>query len=83
MHFIHVVARRFSLTPVLRHSPPDLILHDQHPDLFQLFSEILDVIADEAVVDVNVRPVVEDIERTAHIDFQRRRDILCLRLRLL
>ena len=57
---------------------PYLVLDHQHTDLFQLLAQLLDVIADNAVVDVHIALVVEHIEGAGHIDFQRRGDVLCL-----
>ena len=36
----------------------------------------------KAVVDIHVRPVIEHVERTVDVELQRRRDSLCLGLRL-
>ena len=54
------------------------VLYHQHPDLFQLLAQLLDVIADNAVVDVHVAAVVEHVEGAGDVDFQRRGDVLRL-----
>ena len=78
MELVHIVAGGFTGITVGGHTPPDLILHHQHTDLFQLLAQLLDVIADNAVVDVHIALVVEHIEGAGHIDFQCRGDVLCL-----
>ena len=64
-------------------SVPHLILHDQHTELFELLAEFADVIADEAVVDIHIRSVIEDVQRAVNIDFKGSCDALCLRLLLI
>ena len=49
MELVHVVAGRLMLGAVDGHTVPDLILHNEHPKLLELLSELLDVIADEAI----------------------------------
>ena len=51
--------------------------------LLELLAQLLDVVADEAVVDIHIRSVIEDIQRAVNIDFQRSCDALCLRLLLI
>ena len=64
-------------------SVPHLILHDQHTELLELLAEFADVIADEAVVDIHIRSVIEDVQRAVNIDFKGGCDALCLRLLLI
>ncbi len=52
-------------------SVPNLILHNQHTELLELLAEFADVIADEAVVDIHIRSVIEDVQRAVNIDFGR------------
>ena len=47
------------------------------PIFLQLLAQLLDVVADNAVVDVHIALMVEHIEGAGHIDFQRRGDVLC------
>ena len=61
-----------SAAAVCRNTPPHLILHDEHSELFHLLAQFLDVIADDAVVDVHIGAVVEQIQGAFHIDFQSR-----------
>ena len=82
MKLIHVVAGGFSCAAVGGHSPPDLILDHQHPDLLHLLAQFPDVIADETVFDIHVRSVIEEIEGSFHIDLQCRRHMLCFLLLL-
>ena len=51
-------------------------MSDQHAELFQLFAELLDVIADQAVLDIDVGTVVEEVQGSLHIDLQRRRHMV-------
>ena len=57
-------------------SVPYLILYHKHTDLFQLLTQLLDVIADNAVIDVHIALVVKHIEGAGYIDFKSRGDIL-------
>ena len=70
MELVHIVAGGFTCVAVGGHTPPDLILHHQHPDLFQLLAQFLDVIADQPVIDIYVGAVVKQVQRTGYIDFQ-------------
>ena len=83
MHLIHVVARGSVRLPVNGDAVPDRILHDQHADLLQLLSEILDVVAHQAIADIHIGAMIEDIEGTGHIDFKCCCDRSGLRLLLL
>ena len=64
------------LFPIARDAIPDLILYDQHADFFELLAQLLDVIADHAVVNVYVRPMIENVQRAGDVDFKRRRQIV-------
>ena len=66
--------------PVDGDTVPDLILDNQHPDFLQLFAQLFDVIADDAVMHIDVGPMIEHIQRTRDVDFQRRGDVLGLLL---
>ena len=55
---------------------------EKMPQAFELLSQLLDIEADNAVVDIHVGTVVKNIQAAMHIQFQCRRDPLCLRLRL-
>ena len=70
MELIHIVASGFTLSTVLCHPSPNLILDNQHPDFFQLLSKLFDVIADEPVFNIYVRPVIEQVQRTFDVNFQ-------------
>ena len=82
MELVHVVSGGLALGAVDGYSVPDLILHDEHSELLELLAQLLDVIADEADVDIHIRSVIEDIQRAVNIDFKGSCDALCLRLRL-
>ena len=64
-------------------SVPNLILYNQHTELLELLAEFSDVIADEAVVDIHIRSVIEDVQRAVNIDFKGGCDALRLRLLLI
>ena len=40
------------------------ILHDEHTQLFELLAQLLDVKADDAVIDIHVGVVVKNVQRT-------------------
>ena len=44
-----------------RHSVPYLVLHNQHPDLLQLFSKLLDIKTYDTVVDVHICAMIKYI----------------------
>ena len=44
MHFINVIAGRFVRFTVDGDAVPDLVLHDEHADLFELLAEFLDIV---------------------------------------
>jgi hypothetical protein len=45
-----------------RDAVPHGILHHKHPDLFELFSKLLNIKGYDAVVDVDVGTVVKDVQ---------------------
>ena len=49
VELIDVVAGGLAGLAVARHAVPHLVLHDQHPELFELLAQFLDVVADHAV----------------------------------
>lgn len=61
MELINIVSGRFMQRPVDRHTVPHLILHDQHPKLFKLFSQILNIKTDNPVIQFHVGTVVEHL----------------------
>ena len=71
-----------ALIPVYGNTVPHLILDHQHTQAFELLSQLLDIKADNTVVDIHIGTVVKNIQAAMHIQFQRRRDPLRLRLRL-
>ena len=78
VHLVNVVTGGLMGGTVDGNAVPYLILHHQHPDFLQLLAQLLDVIADDTIVDVHIGSVIEHIEGAGHIDFQRRGDVLCL-----
>ena len=72
------------LGPVGRDAVPDRILHDQKPDLLQRLSQRFKLEAEYPVlIHLDIGTVVEYVQGAVHIDFQRRCDVLGLRLALL
>ena len=76
MHLVDVVAGGLVSGTVDGNAVPHLILDYQHTDLFQLLAQLLNVIADNAVIDVHIALVIEHIEGAGYIDFKGRSDIL-------
>ena len=72
MHLIHIIPGGLAAAAVCRDTPPHLILHNEHSQLFHLLAQFLDVIADDAVIDVHVGAMVEQVQGAFHIDFQSR-----------
>ena len=50
------------------------VLDNEHPQLFELLAKALDVVADDPVVYIYIRSVIEYIEGPRHINLQRRGD---------
>ena len=55
--------------PLLRFAA-DLILHNEHTEFLLLFAQFLDVVADDAVIDVHIRAMVEQVQTTLDVDLQ-------------
>ena len=55
---------------VERHSVPYLVLHNQHPDLLQLFSKLLDIKTYDTVVDVHICAMIKYIQGTCNVNLQ-------------
>ena len=72
MHLIHIIPGGLAAAAVCRDTPPHLILHNEHTELLHLLAQFLDVVADDAVIDVHVSAVVEQVQGAFHIDFQSR-----------
>ena len=53
--------------PVLGHTPPDLILYNQHTQFFKLLPQLLNVKAHKAVMYVYVGAVIEHVKAAMHI----------------
>lgn len=54
MKFINVVSGRFALNAVFRHTPPYLILDDEHIQLFKLLAQFFNIKADKTVLNIHV-----------------------------
>ena len=83
MELVDIEPGRLMFGAVGSNTVPHGILHNEKADLFQGLTQRFELEAEyPVVVHVNVRPMVEHIQGTIDVDFQRRGDILCLRLRL-
>ena len=74
VHLVNVVTGGLVGGAVDGNAVPHLVLDHQHPQLFQLLAQLLDVVADDPVVNVHVGPVVEHVQTAGDVDFQRRGD---------
>ena len=83
MELVHEIPGGLARASVLGHAPPHLVLHHQHPDLLHLLAQVLDVKADDAVGDVHIGAVVEDVQGAGDIDFKGGRHMAGLLLLLL
>lgn len=72
MHLIHIIPGGLAAAAVCRDTPPHLILHDEHTEFLHLFAQFLDVVADDAVIDVHVSAMVEQVQTALDVDFQSR-----------
>ena len=72
VELIDKVPRRLFLITVHGYTVPDLVLYNQHSELFELFSEILDVIADHALRNIDICSVVEHIKGAVDIELESR-----------
>ena len=71
MKLVHEIPGRPSNRPVDGNGVPHRILDNEHPGLFQVLAQALDVKADKAIGDVHGGAVVEEVQRTVHIEVQR------------
>ena len=76
MEFVTVEPRGFPAVAVVCDASPHLVLYNEHSQLFELLAQLPDVVADKAVVDVHVGPVVEQVQAALDVDFQRRGDVV-------
>lgn len=82
VELVHIVAGSLALAPVHRDTVPHLVLNDQHPQVFELLAQFLDIKTHKTVVDIHVGTVVKDIQTAMHIQLQGGGDPLGLRFRL-
>ena len=59
MELVNIVPGRLMRRPVDRHPVPHLILNNQHPQLFKLFSKVFDVKAYNPVIQFHIGTVIE------------------------
>ena len=67
---VHIIPCGLSAAAVCRDTPPDLILHNEHTEFLHLLAQFLDVVADDAVIDVHVSAMVEQVQTTLDVDLQ-------------
>ena len=72
MHLVHIIPCGLAAAAVCRDTPPHLILHDEHTEFLHLFAQFLDVVADDAVIDVHVSAMVEQVQTALDVDLQSR-----------
>ena len=72
VELIDIVPGTLASRAVGGNTPPYLVLNNQHTDFLHLLAQLLDVVADKAVVHIHIGSVVEQIQRAFDIDFQRR-----------
>ena len=70
MHLIHIIPGGLAAAAVCGDTPPHLILHNEHTEFLHLFAQFLDVVADDAVIDVHVSAMVEQVQTTLDVDLQ-------------
>ena len=78
VELIDIVPGTLAGRAVGSNTPLYLILNNQHTDFLHLLAQLLDVVADKAVVHIHIGSVVEQIQRAFDIDFQRRCHMPCL-----
>ena len=67
VELVHLVPCGLALAAVDGDAVPHLVLDDQHPQVFELLAQFLDIKAHKAVIDIHVGTVVEHIEQSMHI----------------
>ena len=70
VHLIHIIPGGLAAAAVCGDTPPDLILHNEHSQLLHLLAQFFDIIADDAVIDVHVSAMVEQVQTTLDVDLQ-------------
>ena len=70
MELVHEVPGRPPNRPVDGNGVPHRILDNEHTGLFQVLAQALDVKTNQAVGDVHGGTVVEEVQRTVHIEVQ-------------
>ena len=70
VELVHKIPGGASNGPVDGDGVPYRVLDNEHPRLFQVLAQALDVKADKAVGDVHGGTVIEEIQRTVHIEIQ-------------
>ncbi len=79
MELVHEIPGGPSNGAVHRDGVPHRILDNEHPRLFQVLAQALDVEADKAVADIHGGTVVEEVERAVYIQVKRLSHTLRLR----
>ena len=80
MKLINIISGTLTCRAVDCYSIPDLILHNKHPQFFQLFSKVFNVKADHTVIQFHVCSVIKYFQRTININFKGSGKPLCFLL---
>ena len=70
MELIHIIPGGLASGTIHGHTAPNLVLYYQHPDLFHLLAQLLDIVTDKPVFDIHVGPVVEQTQAALDVDFK-------------
>ena len=79
MELVAEVPRRLALAAVLGHAAPNLVLDNEHPQLFELFSQLFNIKSHNAVLNVDVGAVVKDVQAAVYIQVKGLRHTVGLR----
>ena len=79
MELVAEVPRRLALAAVLGHTAPNLVLDNEHPQLFKLLAQLLDVESHNAVLDVDIGAVIKDVQAAVYIQVKSLRHTVGLR----
>ena len=71
VELIHEIPGGAADGPVDGDRIPHRVLDNEHPRLFQVLAQTLDVKADQPVADVHGSAVIKEVQRTVHIQIQR------------
>ena len=79
MELVAEIPRCLALAAVLGHTAPNLVLDNEHPQLFELFSQLFNIKGHNAVLDVDIGTVVKDVQASVYIQVKGLRHTVSLR----